>query len=188
MVLLDPAALGARYPWLSTGDLAGGSLGQGGEGWFDPHALLHGFRRKALSLGVTYRAGQAVALRRQGRRVNEVTLADGSRLCADWFEHRLWPALAHRVPGFEAARLMSSWAGHYDVNLLDANAILGPHPDVDNLLFANGFSGHGLQHSPAAGRALSEWIVHGGYRSLDLSALGWERVIQQRPPRELNVV
>jgi glycine/D-amino acid oxidase-like deaminating enzyme len=104
------------------------------------------------------------------------------------FEDQLWPMLAHRVPGFEAARLKSAWAGHYDVNLLDHNAILGPHPALPNLLFANGFSGHGVQQAPAVGRALAEWVVHGGWRSLDLSALSWERVLQNRPLRELNVV
>lgn len=105
-----------------------------------------------------------------------------------WFEERLWPLLAHRVPGFESARLVSSWAGHYDVNTLDHNVILGAHPEVENLLFANGFSGHGLQQSPAIGRALMELVVHGGFRSLDLGALGWRRVLEGRPLRELSVV
>lgn len=104
------------------------------------------------------------------------------------FDQRLWPLLAARVPGFEAARVQRSWAGHYDVNTLDHNVILGPHPEVENLLFANGFSGHGLQHSPGVGRALAEWVLHGGYRTLDLSALGWARVLDQRPLREINVV
>jgi len=106
----------------------------------------------------------------------------------DWWEERLWPALARRVPGFEAARLVSSWAGHYDVNVLDHNVILGAHPEVENLLFANGFSGHGLQQSPAIGRALMELVVHGGFRSLDLGAFGWARVIEGRGVREVNVV
>ena len=105
-----------------------------------------------------------------------------------WFEERLWPALAQRVPGFEAARLHSAWAGHYDLNLLDDNLILGAHPELPNLLFANGFSGHGVQQAPAVGRALSELVVAGQFRTLDLSALGWQRVIEQRPLRELNVV
>jgi FAD-dependent oxidoreductase domain-containing protein 1 len=108
----------------------------------------------------------------------------------DWrlWEERLWPALAQRVPGFAAARVHSAWAGHYDVNMLDHNAILGAHPEVDNLLFANGFSGHGLQQAPAVGRGLAELIVDGSYQKLDLSALGWQRVLRGEPLRELNVV
>lgn len=115
---------------------------------------------------------------------------DASDFEVDWplWDEVLWPTLAARVPGFESARVLSAWAGHYDVNLLDHNVIVGPHPEVDNLLFANGFSGHGLQQAPAVGRALSEWIVDGGYRSLDLSPLGWGRVLRNEPLRELNVV
>jgi FAD-dependent oxidoreductase domain-containing protein 1 len=104
------------------------------------------------------------------------------------FEERIWPAMAARVPGFEALRVVRAWAGHYDVNVLDHNMILGAHPAMQNLLFANGFSGHGLQHAPAVGRALSELVVHGACRSLDLSRLGWARVIEGRPLREANVV
>ena len=104
------------------------------------------------------------------------------------FDTVLWPALAARVPGFEAARVHNAWAGHYDVNTFDHNAILGAHPDIHNLLFANGFSGHGLQHAAAVGRALSELVSFGAYRSLDLSALGWSRVLERRPLREVNVV
>lgn len=115
---------------------------------------------------------------------------DASDFEVDWplWEEQLWPTLAARVPGFESARVLSAWAGHYDVNLLDHNVIVGPHPEIHNLLFANGFSGHGLQQSPAVGRAISEWIVDGGYRSLDLSPLGWGRVLRNEPLRELNVV
>jgi glycine/D-amino acid oxidase-like deaminating enzyme len=114
--------------------------------------------------------------------------SDDFEVPLDWFEQWLWPGLAARVPGFEAARLVSAWAGHYDVNTFDHNVILGPHPELTNLLFANGFSGHGLQQAPAAGRALAELVAHGGYRTLDLRALGWQRVIDGRPQRELNVV
>ena len=104
------------------------------------------------------------------------------------FEEVLWPILAARVPGFEALRLKRSWAGHYDMNTLDQNVILGAHPDVDNLLFANGFSGHGLQHSPAIGRALSELVTFGEFRTLDLSALGWNRIVNNRPYLEANII
>lgn len=104
------------------------------------------------------------------------------------FDDVIWPALAHRVPGFEAARVGKPWAGHYDVNTLDHNLILGAHPALDNLLFANGFSGHGLQQSPAVGRALAELVVARRFETLDLSEFGWQRVLDGRPMREINVV
>jgi len=104
------------------------------------------------------------------------------------FDDVLWPTLAARVPGFEALRVQRSWAGHYDMNTLDHNLILGAHPEVDNLLFANGFSGHGMQQSPAVGRALSELVTYGGFRTLDLKAFGWERVLRNQPLLEINIV
>ena len=268
--LLTPAQLLSRFPWLNVDDLSAGSLGNTGEGWLDAYALMQGFRRKALSLGVQYRQARVEALSRQGRLVTSARLSTGelvtcgtvinaagtgatalaqsagielpvqarkrsifyftssARLptcpmvidptgayfrpegegylcgiapspeqdteCHDFevqhslFEEVLWPILAARVPGFEALRLQRSWAGHYDMNLLDHNAIVGAHPDVDNFLFANGFSGHGLQQSPAIGRALSELVTFGEFRTLQLGALGWARVIEGRPLREINVV
>ena len=273
VTLLAANELAHRFPWLRVDDLAIGSLGLSGEGWLDAHALLHGFKRKAQSLGVVYRQAQAARLVRQGQQVVAVEQADGTRVACRWvinaagtgatalaasagielpvrarkrcvfhfrspavtpgcglvidptgvyfrpegqgfiggvappetqdpdvtdrtefevdhtlFDEVVWPTLAHRVPGFEALRLVSSWAGHYDVNLLDANVIVGPHPAVDNLLFANGFSGHGLQQSPGVGRALAEWVCSGGWQSLDLSALGWQRVVDGRPLMEQAVV
>jgi FAD-dependent oxidoreductase domain-containing protein 1 len=104
------------------------------------------------------------------------------------FEDRLWPALAHRVPAFEALRMARAWAGYYEVHPLDHNAIIGPHPALENLIFANGFSGHGLQHAPATGRGVAEWLLEGGYRSLDLSPLGWSRVLAQEPFIERAVI
>ncbi|MFO1327559.1 MAG: FAD-binding oxidoreductase [Rubrivivax sp.] len=273
VVLLDRDALAARFPWLALGDVAAGSLGLAGEGWIDAHALLHGFKRKAQSLGVQFRHATVDAFERHGPRLTALRLADGTRIGCGWavnaagtgatalaasvgielpvrarrrcvfhfhspaqlagcplvidrggvyfrpegqgyiggvapdaahdpdvddlddfevdhalFDDVVWPALARRVPGFEALRVVSAWAGHYDVNLLDANVIVGPHPSIDNLLFANGFSGHGLQQSPGVGRALAEWIVDGGWRTLDLSALSWSRVIDGRPLVEAAVV
>lgn len=104
------------------------------------------------------------------------------------FEDVIWPTLAHRVPAFEAIKLVRAWAGHYDYNTLDQNAILGRVPGFENFYLANGFSGHGLQQSPAVGRAISELLVHGAYRTIDLARFGYERVLANRPLAELNVV
>ena len=104
------------------------------------------------------------------------------------WEDKVWPAIAKRVPAFERAKLINSWVGHYAYNTLDQNAVLGPHPEVTNFIFANGFSGHGLQQSPAMGRGVSEQIIYGGYRSLDLSPLGYDRIAANRPFVERAVI
>lgn len=106
----------------------------------------------------------------------------------DLFQEIVWPALAHRVPAFERLKLGSSWAGHYAVNTEDQNAILGPHPEISNFLFANGFSGHGLQQSPGVGRALAEWILHGEYRTIDFTRFGFHRFAAGELIQEENVV
>ncbi len=271
VVLLEPRQLGGRFPWIRTDDLAGASLGTAGEGWFDAHGLLQGFRRRARASGVEERSGEVVGLDVAGRRVEAVRLADGGRIRTTWvvnaagpraarvaamagielpvrprkrnvyhfaapvslgaapltidpsgvyfrpegpnfiagfsprstdvdpdtldlevdraaFESHVWPALAHRVPAFDQLRLFDAWAGHYEVNTVDHNAIVGPHSRIANLLFANGFSGHGLQQAPAVGRGLAEWIATGAYETLDLSPLGYGRIERNEPILELNVV
>ena len=104
------------------------------------------------------------------------------------WEDKVWPAIATRVPAFERVKLINSWVGHYDYNTLDQNAIVGPHPEVGNFLFANGFSGHGLQQSPAMGRGLSELICYGQYRTLDMSDLGYGRVARNAPLLERAII
>lgn len=103
------------------------------------------------------------------------------------FDEYVWPLLARRIPTFEAIKVVGAWAGHYAYNLLDQNAIIGPHTEIQNFLFANGFSGHGVQQAPAVGRAISELIVHGQYLSLDLSDLGFARIPEGRALLEKNV-
>jgi len=92
------------------------------------------------------------------------------------WENHVWPIIATRIPQFEAIRLKNSWAGHYAYNTLDQNAIIGPHSNVTNFIFVNGFSGHGFQQAPAMGRGVSEFITYGEYRSIDLSAFGYDRI------------
>ncbi|MES2937588.1 MAG: FAD-binding oxidoreductase [Pseudomonadota bacterium] len=270
IVLLEPDALAQRFPWLSTEGIALGNLGLQGEGWFDGYSLLQALRRKARALGVEYRKAEAVALERDGARIDVVVCADGTRVACGHvvnaagpyaaqvarmagfalpvvperhcvfvfdckqpipdcplvidpsgiyfrpegkgfiaaapprdpdapdnrtlevdhaiFDEVLWPALAARVPAFEAIRQTAAWAGFYEANTFDHNAIIGPAPGIGNLLLINGFSGHGIQQSPAAGLALAELIAHGAYRTLDVGELGYERIALNRPVRELNVI
>ena len=265
--LLDPAALKAKFPWLSVDDLALGSLGLSGEGWFDGYGLLMAFRQKARSLGVQYLHSEAQGFIPGKGKIIGVRLTDGSEVVCDWVVNaagawaksltdptgfalpvhgrkrcvyvfsspaktpncplvidpsglwfrpegqywicgllpendvndpplevdyalfdQAWLALANRVPEFEAIRLQRAWAGYYEYNTFDHNAILGPHPEWSNLLFANGFSGHGLQQAPAVGRGLSELIIDGAYTSLDLSPLSVQRLIENKPLLERNVI
>jgi glycine/D-amino acid oxidase-like deaminating enzyme len=105
-----------------------------------------------------------------------------------WFEERIWPNLAARIPTFEAIKVISAWVGHYDYNAFDQNGIIGPHPEIGNLYFANGFSGHGLQQGPASGNAIAELIAFGEYRTIDLKRFGFERLLRQEPLFEKNII
>jgi FAD-dependent oxidoreductase domain-containing protein 1 len=270
--LFDPALLKARFPWLHVDDLALGSLGLSGEGWFDGYGLMQAFRKAARTKDVTYRQARVTEFKREGNRINAIRLEDGTSVACgvfvnaagasgariltekagfpvpvfakkrsvfsflakkplphhpliidtsgiwwrpegegfivgyspdepdetdhgddfgvDWplFNETIWPALAHRIPAFEAIRPGRAWAGHYDVNLLDHNAFVGRLGDLDNAYLACGFSGHGLQQSPAVGRGLAELIIDGRYTTLDLSDLGFERLAANRPLLERNVI
>jgi sarcosine oxidase len=106
----------------------------------------------------------------------------------EFFTHEVWPRLAARVAAFEALKVVNAWAGYYDTNALDHNAVIGAHPRLPNFYFANGFSGHGAQQSAAAGRAIAELIVHGAFRTIDLTRFGYARIIDKRPLTEQNVI
>ena len=100
---------------------------------------------------------------------------------ADEFEEQIWPTVAKYVPVFDRISKVGQWGGQYAYNTLDHNLIIGSSPDLDNFIFANGFSGHGLQQSPAVGRAVSELVSFGEFRTLDLTPLGYERVLNNKP-------
>ena len=104
------------------------------------------------------------------------------------WDDKVWPALAHRIPAFDRVRVRSQWAGHYAYNTLDHNVVVGPHHRVSNFVFVNGFSGHGMQQSPAMGRGVAELIAYGAYRSLDLTPLGHDRVVRGEPFLESAII
>ena len=268
VALLAPDALAARFPWLAVDDLALGSLGLSGEGWFDGPALHRAFRRKAQACGVRFVAGEAVGFERQGARLTAVRCADGRVLAGDafaitagawsaplgealgftlpvtarkrdvfvletpaalpgcplvidpsgfWFrpegalllaggpprgddacdapleaidhglfEDRLWPTLAARVPALEALRVRSAWAGYYEMNAFDHNGLAGALPGHANAFTACGFSGHGMQQSPAVGWSLARLIA--GLDAPLIEALAPQRLLDGRRLVEANVI
>ncbi|MEE9336326.1 MAG: FAD-binding oxidoreductase [Granulosicoccaceae bacterium] len=104
------------------------------------------------------------------------------------WENHVWPVLATRIPQFEAIKVTSEWVGHYAYNVFDHNAIIGPHTEVENFIFLNGFSGHGLQQSPAMGRGTSELLTYGEYRSLDLRPFSFDRVANKQAIIEKAII
>jgi len=105
-----------------------------------------------------------------------------------YFENEIWPCIAERVPAFEELKVQHSWAGFYDFNTFDQNGIVGAHPEISNLYFVNGFSGHGIQQSPAVGNAISELILDGKYSTIDLTRFSFERIRNNVLLKEENIV
>ncbi|NBO04269.1 MAG: FAD-binding oxidoreductase [Betaproteobacteria bacterium] len=287
--LLDRGELKASYPWLYLDDIALGSLGLQGEGWFDGPALHQAFLRKALSLGVIKLQADVRTLHGEPgqsagrRRLRSLVLDDGSEIRSDnyvcaagawsgalvrdlaiplpihpaartvfvlscptelsdcpllidssgfWLrpEGRFliagmpprdeqhepdlqadqlagsrrtdppldpdygalnedqWARLAHRIPALSAMRIERAWAGYYEMNRFDHNAVIGPIEGFSNFYCLAGFSGHGMQHAPGAGLALSEWMLSGAPKTVDVRALGHERLVNETPLWELNVI
>ena len=270
VALLAPEALRQRFPWLAVEDLAFGTLGQSGEGWFDGPALMQAFRRKAIACGARFVAAQATGFQAEGQQVRAVQCADGRQLAATavvlaagawtaplaaqlgvhlpvvakkrdvfvldspavlpqcplvidpggvwfrpegrgfiagapprddtpdeapleaidhaWFDERIWPLLAARVPGFEALRVRSAWAGYYEMNTFDHNGLAGALPGWRNAYTACGFSGHGMQHAPAVGSALAALVAGGRSSAPGLEALSVQRLADGQPLVEHVVI
>jgi FAD-dependent oxidoreductase domain-containing protein 1 len=107
----------------------------------------------------------------------------------DYFERVVWPAVAHRFPPLEAAKCHRTWSGLYEECELDGNPIIGRwNNGLANLYAVAGFSGHGMMHAPAAGRAIAELVVTGAYRSIDLTRFGYERVERGEPLPETGIL
>ena len=104
------------------------------------------------------------------------------------WENHVWPVIATRIPQFESVKLTNEWGGHYSMNTFDHNAIMGPHNVVENFVFLNGFSGHGLQQSPAMGRGTAEYLTYGEYRSLDMTPFNYERIPNNNPIIEKAII
>lgn len=104
------------------------------------------------------------------------------------FEDRIWPRLYARAPAFDAVKVLSAWAGHYAYNTLDQNAIVGRHPNWQNLYLMNGFSGHGLQQAPAVGRGIAELILFNRFVTLDLADLSVDRILEGRAFKEGHII
>jgi FAD-dependent oxidoreductase domain-containing protein 1 len=271
VLLLDPARLSERFPWLAIEGLALGALGLSGEGWFDGPALMQAFRRKATACGARFVAAEAVGFEVSGgERVRAVLCGDGRRFDCDalvltagawsapraarrgvalpvsarkrdvfvldsparlprcplvidprgvWFrpegrgfiagapprgadedgapldeiDHGLfdeviWPVLAARVSAFEAVRVRSAWAGYYEMNDFDHNALVGVWPGWRDLYVACGFSGHGMQHASAVGCAMAALIAGDACGAPAIDAFSPRRLAEGRPLAERNVI
>lgn len=107
---------------------------------------------------------------------------------ANFFENTVWQLLAAMVPKFETIKLERTWAGHYAQNLFDGNMIIGRFSgSYENIVTACGFSGHGIRHAPAVGRALSELVLTGRYQTLDLSRMEIGRIHEDKPYPEIGI-
>ncbi|CAH0557727.1 unnamed protein product [Brassicogethes aeneus] len=117
----------------------------------------------------------------------EEPIADNLEMDHSYFDEKIWPILANRVPAFESIKVTGGWSGYYDYNCFDQNGIIGPHPYYFNMYIATGFSGHGIQQAPAVGRAVAELILDGRFQTIDLSRFSFDRLIVDKPMFEIGI-
>ena len=115
-----------------------------------------------------------------GRSLDEDPVAFDFNWERERFMDVIWPELAAFVPAFESLKLIRGWAGLYEVNTLDHNAVIGPWPELEGFYLCNGFSGHGLMQGPAVGQYVAERIT-GRTPTLDLSVFTPARILTQCP-------
>jgi FAD-dependent oxidoreductase domain-containing protein 1 len=251
-----------HYPLYNLKDCVAGTFGPQ-DGTMSPLAVLMGYKKKVISLGVTYLDAEAVEVCRDENRVTGVRLASGEILSSPivmnaagawaprlaktanialpinptkrqvtivetnarpekilpllflpsglycihegegiftvgksflsdyvgyddfrWdrttFETAVWPELVDYIPSFDRLKVLRGWAGLYEVNTLDGNAILGEWPELRGFFLANGFSGHGFQQCHAVGRYIAELIL-GREPALDLSIFSPARILENKP-------
>jgi FAD-dependent oxidoreductase domain-containing protein 1 len=96
------------------------------------------------------------------------------------FEEAIWPELVDYIPEFDRLKVMRGWAGLYEVNTLDGNAILGEWPELKGFFMAGGFSGHGFQQCHAVGRYIAELMLE-KTSTLDLSIFSPQRILDSAP-------
>jgi len=155
----------------------------------EPSAGLHEAPLTVDPSGVWFRPeGKLFLCGKSPKPDQEPSIGDLDVIDHGFFDAEVWPTLAARVPAFEAIKVVNAWAGYYDYNTLDQNAVIGPHPEIANLYFANGFSGHGAQQGAAAGRAVAELIAHGRFKTIDLTRFGYARIAANAPLIERNVI
>jgi FAD-dependent oxidoreductase domain-containing protein 1 len=104
------------------------------------------------------------------------------------FDDVIWPTLAARIPAFEALRVRSAWAGYYEMNAFDHNAVVGTLPGWSNAHIACGFSGHGMQHALAVGAGLARWVAQGRWDAVDLTPLSPQRLLRNEALHEASVI
>jgi glycine/D-amino acid oxidase-like deaminating enzyme len=94
-----------------------------------------------------------------------------------------------RIPGSEYCRIQNMWGGLYAVNTEDHNALIGEHPDFENLFICTGFSGHGAMEAPAAGLSIAEIMEFGEAKTIpEANMLNVRRIRDRKLIKETIVI